>query len=75
MTRDELFQAMVSRSFVSIVENDGKRRYYRLVSITMEDGSGYSFILTLQNGGGGTFKKHYRCIKPNNELIDLGVYS
>jgi len=68
MTRDELFQAMVSRSYVSIVESDGKRRYYRIISMMMEDGSGFSFILTMQNGGGGTFEKHYRCMETSKHL-------
>jgi len=60
MTRQELFDAMVNRTPVTIKKHKGI-----INQIAVEDGSGYSFIVTLSNG----ITLYVRCPKPTNTVL------
>jgi len=70
MTREQLFQAMVDRRPVTI-----QGREWLIQGVTMEDGSGYSFILNLLHFSNGHTHAtaYYRCSPPDYKLARTEV--
>jgi len=65
MSRQDLFNAMVSRFFVSL-QSCGKQYNGYINGIAVEDGSGYSFNVTLNVKDGNTSRNiviYYRTTK------------
>lgn len=63
MNRFDLFDAMVNGRTVTIVSPSGMTRVGKIMSIQMEDGSGYSFNLVMSNQQYHTMHVYYRCPK------------
>lgn len=64
MSRQDLFDAMVSRHHVMLIDPMKGENYGYINGIKVEDGSGYSFIVTLNTKFNGTYQNvdiYYRC--------------
>lgn len=64
MNRFDLFDAMVNGRFIVLTKQNSQKIYSgKILSIQMEDGSGYSFNLVMSNDFNKSFKVYYRCPK------------
>lgn len=65
-TREDIVKALFGCKFVTVEEHDGNTMRGNLNGITLEDGSGYSFMLKLS---GWTYQAYVRCPKTEGKTV------